>query len=247
MTSQEATAGSSGASTESAGPARPAAVLGTLILVAAIANLPLAVANVALPDDRPGLRRLPDPTQPRRRGLLARPGGVGAVARRRRGSLRAQVDAADRSAAVVARLPGGGVGAEHRGADRCPDPREASPPAWPTRRPWRSSRPCGRGPGRTKSIALWSAIGGAMSALGPLIVGRPARALLVGVGLPRHAPSHRGRRSRWPGSSCRPTSTRPLTRSTTWAGSCRRSWSARSSWPSTSPRCPIRARWCSVW
>ena len=32
------------------GPARAGAVLGTLILVAAIANLPLAVANVALPD-----------------------------------------------------------------------------------------------------------------------------------------------------------------------------------------------------
>ena len=31
-------------------PARAKAVLGTLILVAAVANLPLAVANVALPD-----------------------------------------------------------------------------------------------------------------------------------------------------------------------------------------------------
>ncbi|HNE35410.1 MAG TPA: hypothetical protein PKZ82_02800, partial [Microthrixaceae bacterium] len=33
-----------------ASPERAAAVLGTLILVAAVANLPLAVANVALPD-----------------------------------------------------------------------------------------------------------------------------------------------------------------------------------------------------
>ena len=31
-------------------PAKASLVLGTLILVAAIANLPLAVANVALPD-----------------------------------------------------------------------------------------------------------------------------------------------------------------------------------------------------
>src|SRR5690606_22957656 len=35
---------------DSTRPARPGAVLGTLILVAAVANLPLAVANVALPD-----------------------------------------------------------------------------------------------------------------------------------------------------------------------------------------------------
>src|SRR5690606_22263900 len=35
---------------EGARPARSALVLGTLILVAAIANIPLAVANIALPD-----------------------------------------------------------------------------------------------------------------------------------------------------------------------------------------------------
>ena len=36
--------------TSATAPARAGLVLGTLILIAAIANLPLAVANVALPD-----------------------------------------------------------------------------------------------------------------------------------------------------------------------------------------------------
>ena len=36
------------------------------------------------------------------------------------------------------------------------------------------------GPGRTKSIALWSGLGGAISALGPLLSGAAAGALLVG-------------------------------------------------------------------
>ncbi len=41
-------------------PARAPLVLGSLILVAAVANLNLAVANVALPDDREGVRRVAD-------------------------------------------------------------------------------------------------------------------------------------------------------------------------------------------
>ena len=44
------------------------------------------------------------------------------------------------------------------------------------------------GPGRTKSIALWSALGGAIAALGPLLSGAAARALLVGLGLPLTLP-----------------------------------------------------------
>lgn len=39
-----------GDSTPSVAPERAGAVLGTLVLVSAVANLPLAVANVALPD-----------------------------------------------------------------------------------------------------------------------------------------------------------------------------------------------------
>ena len=41
-------------------PARAGLVLGTLILVAAVANLTLAVANVALPDIGKALRRVAD-------------------------------------------------------------------------------------------------------------------------------------------------------------------------------------------
>ena len=46
----DAASGVSGAETESAAPARAGVVLASLILVAAVANLNLAVANVALPD-----------------------------------------------------------------------------------------------------------------------------------------------------------------------------------------------------
>ena len=53
------------------------------------------------------------------------------------------------------------------------------------------------GPGRTKSIALWSALGGAIAALGPLHRRRAARALLVGIGLPGHAAAGRASRSCW--------------------------------------------------
>ena len=49
------------------------------------------------------------------------------------------------------------------------------------------------GPGRTRSIALWSALGGAIAALGSARLRLPARALRVGLGLPRHAAARRGR------------------------------------------------------
>ena len=60
------------------------------------------------------------------------------------------------------------------------------------------------GPGRTKSIALWSAIGGGIAALGPLVAG----ALLEkfgGVGLPDHAPAGGHCPSDGSSSSCRAT------------------------------------------
>ena len=61
------------------------------------------------------------------------------------------------------------------------------------------------GAGRTKSIALWSGLGGAIAALGPLLLGPPARALLLGLGVPADAAA-RGRRDRaWPGATCRRT------------------------------------------
>ena len=48
------------------------------------------------------------------------------------------------------------------------------------------------GPGRTKSIALWSGIGGAIAALGPLARGDAARAVLVGLGVPADAAARGG-------------------------------------------------------
>ena len=59
------------------------------------------------------------------------------------------------------------------------------------------------GPARTKSIALWAAIGGAISALGPALRGDPARALLVGIGLPPDAAARGRSRSSWRSCSCR--------------------------------------------
>ena len=78
------------------------------------------------------------------------------------------------------------------------------------------------GPGRTKAIALWSALGGAIASLGPLISGALLEQFdwgsvfvitlpLVVVAFPMAA--------RW----CPPTSTRRLTRSTTSAGCCQSS------------------------
>ncbi len=49
------------------------------------------------------------------------------------------------------------------------------------------------GAGRTKSIALWSGLGGAIAALGPLLSGAAARALLVGLGVPADAAARRRR------------------------------------------------------
>ena len=83
------------------------------------------------------------------------------------------------------------------------------------------------GPGRTKAIALWSALGGAIASLGPLVAGALLEQFdwgsvflitlpLVVVAFPMAAQA-----------SCPPTSTRPPSRSTTSAASCRSSSSRR--------------------
>ena len=74
------------------------------------------------------------------------------------------------------------------------------------------------GPARTKSIAMWSAIGGGMSALGPLAVGLAARPGMVGFGLPADAAARRRRARARACSSCRPMSTSRPIGSTTSAG-----------------------------
>ena len=171
MTPHDATAGPSGASAESAGPARPAAVLGTLILVAAIANLPLAVANVALPSI--GLAFDASQTQLNlvavgySLGLAASVLWLGAIGDRygRKSMLLFGVLLSLPACLVAAWAPSIEVliGARVVGG-------LAAGMAYPTTLALITAL-WGTGPGRTRSIALWSAIGGAVSALGPLIAG----------------------------------------------------------------------------
>ena len=142
---------------------------------------------------RQGVRRRPDRAQPGRGRLLARAGRIGALPRRDRRPVRAQADAA-------------------AGRRRWRSP----PRCWPHAR--RRSRCCSSpgssagsrpgmaypttlalitalwsGPARTRSIALWSALGGGDLVARAAARGRAARALLVGLGVPRHAAAGRRR------------------------------------------------------
>ncbi|HVN50789.1 MAG TPA: MFS transporter, partial [Acidimicrobiales bacterium] len=151
-------------------PDHAGAVLGVLILVAAVANLPLAVANVALPSI--GLHFDASQTQLNlvavgySLGLAASVLWLGAVGDRygRKQmllvgvvlSLPACLAAAwapTIQILIMARVVGG----------------LAAGMAYPTTLSLITA--LWSGPGRTRSIALWSAIGGAVSALGPLISG----------------------------------------------------------------------------
>ena len=112
--------------------------------------------------------------------------------------------------------------------------------AWRTRRRSHSSRRCGREPARTRSIALWSALGGAIAALGPLMSGRAARAVRLGIGVPRDAAAG-GARAR----SRVPVRAEPRQRDAGARGQprrhpVRRCSSERSSSGSTSRRCRTR-------
>ncbi len=151
-------------------PARQGLVLGALILVAAVANLPLAVANVALPSI--GLAFDASQTQLNlvavcySLGLAVSVLWFGAIGDRygRKQmllvgvvlSLPASLLAAwapSIEVLIAARLLGG----------------LAAGMAYPTTLSLITA--LWSGPGRTRSIALWSAVGGAISALGPLIAG----------------------------------------------------------------------------
>ena len=146
-------------------------MLGTLIVVAAIANLPLAVANVALPDI--GLHFDASQTQLNlvavgySLGLAASVLWLGALGDRygRKSmlllgvaiSLPASCLAAwawSIEVLIFARIVGG----------------LAAGMAYPTTLALITAL-WAPGAGRTKSIALWSATGGAIAALGPLIAG----------------------------------------------------------------------------
>jgi EmrB/QacA subfamily drug resistance transporter len=151
-------------------PARAGAVLGTLILVAAVANLPMAVANVALPSI--GLHFDASQTQLNlvavgySLGLAASVLWLGALGDRygRKQMLLLGVLlslpacllsawAPSIEVLIAARILGG----------------VAAGMAYPTTLSLITA--LWSGENRTRPIALWSAIGGAVSALGPLVSG----------------------------------------------------------------------------
>jgi DHA2 family multidrug resistance protein-like MFS transporter len=165
--------------TDSGGPKRAGAVLATLILVAGVANLNLSVANVALPD----IGKAFDAGQTAvdlvavgySLGLAASVLYLGAVGDRygRKSMLVLGMALSIPASLLAALAPSitvlfiarvcGGI---------------AAGMAYPTTLALITA--LWSGPQRTKSIALWSALGGGISALGPLIAG----ALLEGFDWP---------------------------------------------------------------
>ena len=151
-------------------PARAAAVLGVLILVAAVANLNLSVANVALPD----IGKAFDASQTELNlvavgyslGLAASVLYLGGLGDRygRKMMLLAGTALAIPASLLAAFAPtievlfaGRLIGGLAAGM------------AYPTTLALITA--LWSGPGRTKSIALWSGLGGAIAALGPLLSG----------------------------------------------------------------------------
>ena len=218
----------------------------SLILVAAVANLNLAVANVALPD----IGKAFDAGQTALNlvavgyslGLAASVLYLGALGDRygRKLMLLLGTGLSIPACLVAALAPSIEVlfGARLLGG-------LAAGMAYPTTLALITA--LWSGPARTKSIALWSALGGAISALGPLLSGAlltafdwgsvfvitlplAVVALVHGVAL-RARPRQRG----------------DAIPSTTSAASCRSCWWRRSCWPSTSRRCRTRAPSPSDW
>lgn len=153
------------------GPRRAGLVLGTLILVAAVANLNLSVANVALPD----IGKAFDAGQTELNlvavgyslGLAASVLYLGAIGDRYGRKLLLVIGMALSIPASIVAGTAGSIevlfGARLVGG-------VAAGMAYPTTLAlitalWASGSP------RTKAIALWSGIGGAISALGPLVSG----------------------------------------------------------------------------
>jgi EmrB/QacA subfamily drug resistance transporter len=151
-------------------PARPGVVLIALILVAAVANLNLSVANVALPDIGAAF----DASQPAldliavgySLGLAASVLYLGAVGDRHGRKLMLVLGMALSIPAclLAAWAPSAGVlvGARILGG-------LSAGMAYPTTLALITA--LWSGPARTRSIALWSGLGGAISALGPLVAG----------------------------------------------------------------------------
>jgi MFS transporter, DHA2 family, multidrug resistance protein len=154
----------------SSGPKRPAAVLAALIAVAGVANLNLSVANVALPD----IGRAFDASQTQLNlvavgyslGLAASVLYLGALGDRygRKRMLLLGMGLSIPASLLAGLAPSIEVlfGARLAGG-------LAAGMAFPTTLALITA--LWSGPARTKAIALWSGIGGAISALGPLISG----------------------------------------------------------------------------
>jgi EmrB/QacA subfamily drug resistance transporter len=155
---------------EAAAPARAPLVLITLILVAAVANLNLAVANVALPD----IAKAFDASQTALNliavgyslGLAASVLYFGAIGDRygRKMMLIIGTALAVPMSLLAAYAPSDGVLFIARIGGGL-----AAGMAFPTTLALIAA--LWSGPARTKSIALWSALGGAIAALGPLLSG----------------------------------------------------------------------------
>lgn len=151
-------------------PARSGAILSTLILVAAVANLPLSVANVALPD----IGKAFDASQTELNlvavgyslGLAASVLWLGAVGDRYGRKMMLLIG-------VLLSLPAGIVAAFAPSIEILIVARIvgglAAGMAYPTTLALITA--LWSGAARTRSIALWSATGGAISALGPLLSG----------------------------------------------------------------------------
>ena len=153
-----------------AAPARAPLVLGSLILVAAVANLNLAVANVALPD----IGKAFDSSQTTLNliavgyslGLAASVLYLGAVGDRygRKLLLLLGVGLSVPACLIAAWAPSDEVLVAARILGGI-----SAGMAYPTTLALITA--LWAGPGRTRSIALWSAIGGGIAALGPLMSG----------------------------------------------------------------------------
>src|SRR4051812_34817078 len=154
----------------STAPDRSAAVLAALILVAAVANLNLAVANVALPDIgkafSAGQTALDIVAVSYSLGLAASVLYFGAIGDRygRKKMLLLGTGLAIPASLLAALAPSIGVLFAARLLGGL-----AAGMAFPTTLAMITA--LWSGPARTRSIALWSALGGAIAALGPLISG----------------------------------------------------------------------------
>ena len=178
--------GSRAAAASAGAPPNGKVVLGTLILVAAVANLNLSVANVALPSIGASFDASQTALDLVAVGYSLGSGGIRPLVRGPRRPLRTQADdhpghgsSRSRPRIVAAFAPSTEILFVARVAGGL-----AAGMAYPTTLALITA--LWSGPARTRSIAMWSALGGGVAMLGPLISGLPAAVLRVGLRLPHH-------------------------------------------------------------